>query len=197
MHRTGPLPAHKDDERKGCFNHDKPRQQMVDEMMRELDDLYAATEGLPDNGRTSNLYQLISRYMMGAFRPIPNQVDVWARQDDAGIDTIDHCIVRKDWCNFFKEWLGVHEHVEVKKRLYTAALDQYLEAIEGSIERLTLSGAQDLRVDRPNVTPGSEPKGQRGRRSGKEPGGPLESKATLQIIDRMISIICAREHYKR
>jgi hypothetical protein len=131
---------------------------------------------------------------------MPGHADIWVQHADAGFDTISHFKERRDLCNLFLSSLENELPDGQQKRLYIAALTQYLAAIEAGIDRLN--------QDPPNAGVDRGPKGPKGRRTGDEPvelvpdapdalvpGGTLaRSKATLQTIDRMISIICAREH---
>ncbi len=208
------------DQPSGALNHEK---QMVNEMMGQLDNLYAETNSLNDIDRTTVLYQLISRCMMSAFGSIPIQDDVWAMQADAGMDTMDHFIKKRKLCTLFLSSLEDKRTDGQKKRLYTAALNQYLEYIKAGIESLNQRHARvDPESKRqkgsrsgnqsagPAPDPDAldpEPKRQKGSRPGNQSAGPAPdpgalvsggrpvlSIATLQTIDRMISIICAREH---
>ena len=186
------------DEPSGVFNHEKPQEQMVDEIMGMLDVNYTATNGVDDASRIESLYYTMWHYMNGAFRPTPEKENLWVELYDPGTDTMNNFILSRRFYASLKLSLENNEALdELQKRRYIAALNRNLDEIEAGIIHLRFLGDRDKRIDGHNERPCSMPTRPKGRRPEKEPGGPhnpLESKATLQIIDRMISIICAREH---
>ncbi len=198
-------------ENSGVYNHEKPNVDKFECVMKVLDFLYDRPGGVGETGSGDALYEFVSFFMGYACRPLGT----------ARIDNFDHFTGRVDLCKDFLILLEGREIEPKKKQMCKDTLELYLGRAQNSLnlfqhigERRELIDAINLMVESTEIHPQIEPTGSASEQPALTPethprfkpagppdpdapvlgGKPVQSMATLQIIDRMISIICAREH---
>ena len=208
-----PPPGSKGDslnrENSGVYNHEKPNVDKFECVMKVLDFLYDRPGGVGETGSGDALYEFVSFFMGYACRPLGT----------ARIDNFDHFTGRVDLCKDFLILLEGREIEPKKKQMCKDTLEVYLERTQKSlnffkyiVEQRELRDVINTMVEPTETHPQIEPTGSASEQPALtpeihprfKPTGPASespapsagtrSKATLQTIDRMISIICAREH---